>query len=231
MSIGRKRPARRSPGHRSRLYVRDSAFRSTVLRSAVANAGPAQRAQRPGRRRAGLRERRHGGADCRGARSFPGLRRRLEVLGTGGASTLVDDYAHHPTEVTAALAAIRDVPRRRVWCVFQPHQASRTARLLDELAASLQNADKVLVAEIFVPARAVPGRGRSRRPIWPGGPRRLASRCCRAMRRKKSSERWKPTGPRRRIGYARGGRRGKAAASVSCQELTMVAVHAPYEKD
>ena len=40
-------------------------------------------------------------------------------------------------------------PHARVWCVFQPHQASRTARLLDELAASLQNADKVLVAEIF----------------------------------------------------------------------------------
>ncbi len=40
-------------------------------------------------------------------------------------------------------------PHRRVWCVFQPHQVSRTARLLDELAASLQNADRVLVAEIF----------------------------------------------------------------------------------
>ena len=40
-------------------------------------------------------------------------------------------------------------PHSRVWCVFQPHQASRTRRLLDELAASLQNADKVLVAEIF----------------------------------------------------------------------------------
>ena len=68
----------------------------------------------------------------------------------GGASTLVDDYAHHPTEVTAALEAVRGMfPHRRVWCVFQPHQASRTARLLDELAASLQNADRVLVAEIF----------------------------------------------------------------------------------
>jgi len=85
-----------------------------------------------------------------GLGSFAGLRRRLEVLGTWRGATLLDDYAHHPTEVTATLDAIRQMfPHRRVWCVFQPHQASRTARLLDELAASLQNADRVLVAEIF----------------------------------------------------------------------------------
>jgi UDP-N-acetylmuramate--alanine ligase len=81
-----------------------------------------------------------------GLGSFPGLHRRLEVLGC----TLIDDYAHHPTEVSAALSAVRLMfPHSRVWCVFQPHQASRTARLLDELAESLQNADKVMVAEIF----------------------------------------------------------------------------------
>jgi UDP-N-acetylmuramate--alanine ligase len=111
-----------------------------------------------------------------GLSSFPGLHRRLELLGTwrGVAGvkgdspvfvntktgtvpsvtfrgvTLIDDYAHHPTEVTAALATIRRMfPEARVWCVFQPHQASRTAHLLDELAASLGNADKVLVAEIY----------------------------------------------------------------------------------
>ena len=85
-----------------------------------------------------------------GLASFPGLHRRLELLGNWRGVTLIDDYAHHPTEVTAALAAVRRMaPRARMWCVFQPHQASRTARLLDELAASLQNADKVLVAEIF----------------------------------------------------------------------------------
>jgi UDP-N-acetylmuramate-alanine ligase len=81
---------------------------------------------------------------------FAGLHRRLEMLGMWRGVTLVDDYAHHPTEVSATLETIRQLfPRRRVWCVFQPHQASRTARLLDELAASLQNADRVLVAEIF----------------------------------------------------------------------------------
>ena len=85
-----------------------------------------------------------------GLATFPGLHRRLELLGTWHGATLIDDYAHHPTEVTAALTTVRRMfPHARVWCVFQPHQASRTARLLDELAASLQNADKVLVAEIF----------------------------------------------------------------------------------
>ncbi len=86
----------------------------------------------------------------RGLSGFPGLERRLQVLGTAGGVVLVDDYAHHPTEVIATLATVRQMfPGRRLWCVFQPHQASRTEALLDELAASLQNADGVVVAEIF----------------------------------------------------------------------------------
>jgi UDP-N-acetylmuramate--alanine ligase len=81
---------------------------------------------------------------------FAGLRRRLEWRGRRQGVTLLDDYAHHPTEVTATLRTVRQIyPRSRLWCVFQPHQVSRTVHLLDELAASLQNADKVLVAEIF----------------------------------------------------------------------------------
>jgi UDP-N-acetylmuramate--alanine ligase len=85
-----------------------------------------------------------------GLGGFRGLHRRLEQRGQWRGATWIDDYAHHPTEVTAALATVRAMfPAARVWCVFQPHQASRTARLLDELAASLQNADKVMVAEIF----------------------------------------------------------------------------------
>ncbi len=85
-----------------------------------------------------------------GLEGFAGLHRRLELLGTWRGVTLVDDYAHHPTEVTAALAAVRGMfPFSRVWCIFQPHQVSRTKRLLDELATSLQNVDRLLVAEIF----------------------------------------------------------------------------------
>ena len=89
-------------------------------------------------------------AIARGLESFTGLRRRLEWRGCWHGVTVLDDYAHHPTEVSATLRAVRQMyPGRRVWCVFQPHQASRTAHLLDELAGSLENADRVLVAEIF----------------------------------------------------------------------------------
>jgi len=91
-----------------------------------------------------------------GLSEFRGLKRRLETVGDprGVASSrnlvLVDDYAHHPTEVAASLAAIRQShPGRRVWCVFQPHQSLRTLRLLDEFAASLQNANLVAIADVF----------------------------------------------------------------------------------
>ena len=81
---------------------------------------------------------------------FRGLQRRMEPVVRESEITWIDDYAHHPTEVAAALAAVREAhPNQRVCCVFQPHQASRTERLLDETAISLQNADSVLITEIF----------------------------------------------------------------------------------
>lgn len=81
---------------------------------------------------------------------WSGLRRRLEVVDHFLDVTWVDDYAHHPTEVSASLAALRErFPGQRVFCIYQPHQASRTERLLDETAASLQNADCVLITDIF----------------------------------------------------------------------------------
>jgi len=87
---------------------------------------------------------------CRGLSQFRGLRRRLETLGESGGVALVDDFAHHPTEVAASLAAVKlKYPGRRVWCIFQPHQASRTRALLDELAGSLHNAGKIFVADIY----------------------------------------------------------------------------------
>ena len=95
-----------------------------------------------------------------GLENFSGLRRRLETIGTAGDLTVIDDYAHHPTEITAALAAVRAMhPGKRICCVFEPHQASRTKSLLDELAASLQNADTLAVADIY----------RAREPAWQPG--------------------------------------------------------------
>ena len=91
-----------------------------------------------------------GEAILRGLGRFQGLQRRLQERGAWRGVALVDDYAHHPTEVRAAIQAVREMyAGRRLWCVFQPHQASRTKALLDELAASLDNTDMTLVAEIF----------------------------------------------------------------------------------
>jgi len=100
------------------------------------------------------------GAIAAGLAGFRGLKRRLEHRGAWRGVELLDDYAHHPTEIAAALDAVRRMfPRRRLWCVFQPHQASRTAHLLDGLAETLQNADTVLVADIFRAREAPPQPG------------------------------------------------------------------------
>jgi UDP-N-acetylmuramate--alanine ligase len=85
-----------------------------------------------------------------GLSRFRGLQRRLELLGVAGGVSFWDDYAHHPSEIAATLQTIREAAQgARVCCLFQPHQALRTARLLDELASSLQNAERVLIADIF----------------------------------------------------------------------------------
>ena len=87
--------------------------------------------------------------------AFRGLDRRMQHRGTvaagGGAKALViDDYAHHPTEIDATLRALRVHHRpKRLLCVFQPHQHSRTRHLLGEFAAAFGPADRVLVPDIF----------------------------------------------------------------------------------
>jgi UDP-N-acetylmuramate--alanine ligase len=85
-----------------------------------------------------------------GLEHFAGLERRLELAGMPGGVNWVDDYAHHPTEVAAALKTLREMlPISRLWCAFQPHQASRTAEMLDEFAEVLQQADRVAIVDIF----------------------------------------------------------------------------------
>ena len=85
--------------------------------------------------------------------SFPGLDRRMQALGRrevpGGSVLVIDDYGHHPTECATTLKALRHhhAPRRLV-CVFQPHQHSRTRLLLDRFAESFGEADLVLVPDI-----------------------------------------------------------------------------------
>ncbi len=81
---------------------------------------------------------------------FQGTARRFEVKGQVGGVTVVDDYAHHPTEIEATLAAARlKYPGRPIWAVFQPHTYSRTATLLGSFAAAFGDADHVVVTEIY----------------------------------------------------------------------------------
>ncbi len=81
---------------------------------------------------------------------FTGIDRRLMLKGQVGGVTILDDYAHHPTEIRASLKAIRQrYSPNRLWCVFQPHQYSRTRFLLDDFAESFKLADITIVPEIY----------------------------------------------------------------------------------
>jgi UDP-N-acetylmuramate--alanine ligase len=85
---------------------------------------------------------------------FNGTKRRFETLGHLNGAPIIDDYAHHPTEIRATLSAARlSYPRRRVRAVFQPHTYSRTQRLLPDFALAFAEADEVVLAEIFPSAR------------------------------------------------------------------------------
>jgi UDP-N-acetylmuramate--alanine ligase len=86
---------------------------------------------------------------------FPGVRRRLELKGCRNGARIYDDYAHHPTEVRAALAALRELQPDRLLAVFQPHLYSRTKALAEEFGAALALADEVAVLDVY-PAREEP---------------------------------------------------------------------------
>jgi UDP-N-acetylmuramate--alanine ligase len=92
-----------------------------------------------------------GAADIiRTLESFTGTQRRFDLLGeTTGGVRIVDDYAHHPTEIAATIKAARKIPGKTLWVLFQPHTYTRTLALHDEFAEALSLADKVVVAEIY----------------------------------------------------------------------------------
>ncbi len=86
---------------------------------------------------------------------FPGVRRRLELKGSRGGARIYDDYAHHPTEVRAALSALRGLEPTRLVAVFQPHLYSRTKAFGEQFGAALALADEVAVLDVY-PAREQP---------------------------------------------------------------------------
>lgn len=84
-----------------------------------------------------------------GLSSFHGTDRRFQYKGESGGITVIDDYAHHPTEITATLKAAADYPHRELWCVFQPHTYTRTHAFLHEFARALCLADHIILADIY----------------------------------------------------------------------------------
>jgi UDP-N-acetylmuramate--alanine ligase len=86
---------------------------------------------------------------------FQGTGRRFEVRGEATGITVIDDYAHHPTEIRATLAAARSrYPERRIWAVWQPHTYSRTQTLFDAFVGAFEEADGVVVTEVYASREA-----------------------------------------------------------------------------
>jgi UDP-N-acetylmuramate--alanine ligase len=82
--------------------------------------------------------------------SFAGTQRRFDILGeTERNVRIVDDYAHHPAEIQATLKAARNMPHRRLWCLFQPHTYTRTVALFNEFTEAFELADMLVMAEIY----------------------------------------------------------------------------------
>ena len=81
--------------------------------------------------------------------NFHGSHRRFEIKGSFDGVTVIDDYAHHPSEITATLTGAANFPHQTLWCVFQPHTYTRTKAFLPEFANALSLADKVVLAPIY----------------------------------------------------------------------------------
>lgn len=89
--------------------------------------------------------------------AFTGTERRFQYKGEIGGVTIIDDYAHHPTEVVATLTAAKNYPHKTTWCVFQPHTYTRTKAFLKEFAKALSLADKIVLADIYAAREVNPG--------------------------------------------------------------------------
>lgn len=82
-------------------------------------------------------------------KKYTGTERRFQVLGTRNGFTVIDDYAHHPTEIEATLRTASNYPHRELYCVFQSHTYTRTKALMDDFAKALTLADHIILAPIY----------------------------------------------------------------------------------
>ena len=88
--------------------------------------------------------------------AFTGTERRFEYKGEVGGAVIIDDYAHHPTEIRATLTSALACPHRKLWCVFQPHTYSRTKLLFSDFVDALSLADVIVLADIYAAREADP---------------------------------------------------------------------------
>ncbi len=100
----------------------------------------------------------------KGLSRFTGTNRRFEKKGEISGITIIDDYAHHPSEIAATLDTAKHYPHKKLWCVFQPHTYTRTKAFLDRFAKALSAADEVILADIY-PARETDTLGVSSQDI------------------------------------------------------------------
>ena len=92
-----------------------------------------------------------------GILAYTGVGRRFERKGEYNNAAVIDDYAHHPTEIKATLSTAKRFKKGTLWCVFQPHTYSRTISLLDEFAEAFYSADKVIITDIYAAREDDPG--------------------------------------------------------------------------
>ena len=97
--------------------------------------------------------------------NYKGAGRRLEIKFSDKGLMLIDDYAHHPTEIKATLSAVRNLKQNRVIAIFQPHRYTRTKLLLEEFGKSFDLADYVIITDIY-PASEPPLEGVSGRSVY-----------------------------------------------------------------
>ncbi len=90
-------------------------------------------------------------------KSYSGVGRRFEVKGKYNDALIIDDYAHHPTELKATLSAAKKMKKSKLWCIFQPHTYTRTKSLLNEFAEAFYSADKVIITDIYAARENDPG--------------------------------------------------------------------------
>ena len=92
-----------------------------------------------------------------GLSSFGGSHKRFELKGLVDGVKIIDDYAHHPSEVKATLNAAKSTSHNRIWCVFQPHTYSRTRAFIEKFSQSFGDADNIIITDIYAAREKDPG--------------------------------------------------------------------------